>query len=109
MQKAQHQDACGDGARVTPGCAYPLDTPGSGAPRALCAAPCRPGSAYCATHHALCHLPAGSIAERLHLQKIEALATAVGGKRGRPAAQPPDRLLRRLARIEQTFFRPECS
>jgi hypothetical protein len=90
------------------GCAFILD--GTGPSRAhRCSAPVHAGSAYCPTHHALCHLPAGSAAERRQLREIAALAKAVGGKQGRAAATPPPLLLGRLKRIEQAFTRSHGS
>jgi len=92
------------------GCAFIVDdaAPGGAAGRP-CDAPCRPGSAYCPEHDALCHLPAGSAAERRQLRAIEALARVVGGRRGRDARSPPAALLRRLERTERAFSRHECS
>jgi hypothetical protein len=97
-------------AREAVGCAFVLDDNGviPGRSRS-CGAPLRAGSAYCETHHAICHLPAGSAAEKRQLREIAALAKAVGGKLGRPAAGPPPMLLRRLERIERAFSRPVCS
>ena len=91
------------------GCAFVLrggDGPPGGA---FCEAPRRPGSAYCPQHHALCHLPSDSVAERQRLREIEALAEAVGGKRGRPTRTPPPRLLRRLDRIARAASSPDRS
>jgi hypothetical protein len=85
------------------GCAFLLDGAGP------CRAPVRSGSAYCHSHHALCHLPSGSAEERRQLREIAALAKAVGGKQGRAADGPPPLLLRRLKRIERAFSRPVCS
>ena len=94
-----HQSSYGDGERGE-GCAFVLDgtgcSPGS---VKFCNAPSQPGSAYCPPHHAWCHLPNGSAAERRQLCEIEALAEAVGGKQGRAARHPPVRLLRRLDRV----------
>ena len=80
------------------GCAFVFDEGGPPGQARRCAAPCRPGSAYCPQHHARCRLPGGSAAEERQLREIEALARAVGGKQGRPARRPPPGLLRRLAR-----------
>lgn len=87
------------------GCAFVLDGADGDAVRVLCGAPLQPGSPYCQPHHALCHLPAGSVAERRQLREIAALAKAVGGKRGRAATAPPAVWLRRLKRIERAFSR----
>src|SRR5260370_12483495 len=101
-----HQCARGD--EQDSGCAFVVADPG---PRRanLCDAPRQVGSAYCPRHHALCHLPAGSAAERRQLREIEALAEAVGGRQGRAAPHPPDRLLRRLDGIARAFSRPNRS
>ncbi len=92
------------------GCAFVVDDtdPFPGGVK-FCDAPRASGSAYCPRHHALCHLPKGSTAERRELREIEALAEAVGGKRGREARHPPDRLLRRLDHIAQAVSRPKRS
>ena len=87
------------------GCAFVLDGADGEAAPVLCGAPLRSGSAYCQSHHALCHLPAGSAAEGRQLREIAALAKAVGGKQGRAASAPPAMLLRRLTRIERAFSR----
>ncbi|HVC56399.1 MAG TPA: hypothetical protein VND95_10610 [Stellaceae bacterium] len=92
------------------GCAFVLDNDATGAAGVrFCSAPRQPGSAYCPQHHAHCHLPTGSAAEHRQLIEIEALATAVGGKQGRAARQPPAPLLRRLARAARAAARPNCS
>lgn len=90
------------------GCAYILAAGGAEGPR-VCRAPCRPGSSYCREHHALCHLPAGSAAERQQLRALDALADVVGGRQGRPARSPPPALLHRLARLERVFSRAKSS
>jgi hypothetical protein len=92
------------------GCVFVLDGADAVPPRSgFCDAPRQPGSSYCARHHARCHLPSGSAAERRQLCEIEALARVVGGKQGREASQPPDRLLRRLDRVARAVSRPKCS
>jgi hypothetical protein len=93
------------------GCAYVFGGTGPGAASAVfCDAPRRRGSAYCSRHHALCHLAPDSLAETRQLRAIEALAEAVGGRRSRPARQPPPRLLRRLDRIARAaVLRPDRS
>lgn len=80
---------------VDPGCAYILDDRGPGL-RRTCALPRRPGSSYCAWHHAVCHLACGSAAEARRLRAVEKLAAAVGGRRGRGDAGPSARFLARL-------------
>jgi hypothetical protein len=88
------------------GCAYPLT---GGSQPASYGAPCRPGSSFCADHHALCHVLPGSRAEDRELAEEEALARAVGGRLGRDLREPPEALLRRLDRISRLFFCPESS
>ena len=77
------------------GCGYILDDCGAGG---TCGAPRRHSSPYCPTHHALCHVAYGSPAEADHLRQVEALATAVGGRRSREGGGPSRRFLRRLER-----------
>src|SRR5690242_3026494 len=84
------------------GCAFVLDGDiRTIAGRTFCAAPRRPGSAYCHAHHAVCHLPSDSLAEERKLKEIEALAEAVGGKSGRPTRRPPSRFLQRMDRVSR--------
>lgn len=75
------------------GCAFILDDGTS------CGAAARAGSPYCPHHHALCHLRGGSAGERRRIGEAEALAAAVGGRRGRRMRAPPDPFLRRLENI----------
>lgn len=82
------------------GCAYLLDE--AGTPR-ICGAIERRGSPYCERHHTLCHLPLGSVAERNQLREVEALANAVGGRRGPDGAGPPRRFLNRLEQVVRDF------
>lgn len=93
----------GDAAAATDetdgGCAFLLDPAAPNAAAGFCNAPRRPGSPYCPHHHARCHLPHGSRAERRKLREIETLAEAAGGRQGRRARHPPERLLRRLDRL----------
>jgi hypothetical protein len=100
------------GAQPEPngGCAFVLDAEARATPgRTWCGAPRRPGSAYCKTHHARCHLPSDSLAERRKIKEIEALAEAVGGKSGRPARRPPPRFLKRMDRASRAALRPDRS
>ena len=83
-----------------PGCAYILDDCGVGR---VCGAPRRPASAYCPTHHTLCHVAYGSPAETDHLRQVEALASAVGGRRSREGGGPSQRFLKRLERAARVF------
>jgi hypothetical protein len=86
-----------------PGCAYLFDETG-GVDRA-CGAPRRHASPYCPTHHALCHVAYGSQAEADHLRRVEALASAVGGRRSREDGAPSRRFLARLERRSRSFVR----
>lgn len=97
------------GGEGEPGCAFVLDAADPGAGARFCNAPQRPGSAYCPLHHASCYLRSGSVAERRQLREIEALAEAVGGKRGPAGRRPPRSLLRRLDRIARAFSSPQRS
>jgi len=86
-----------------PGCAYLLDE-GGGVDRS-CGAPRRHASSYCPTHHAVCHVAYGSPAEADHLRRVEALASAVGGRRSREDGAPSRRFLTRLERRARSFVR----
>ncbi len=85
---------------VEDGCAYVLD--GGGVPRA-CRAPRRAGSPYCPRHHSLCHVASGSAGEVRRLREVEALASAVGGRRARDRAGPSRRFLERLEEAVRDF------
>ena len=69
----------------------------------------KPGSSYCAEHHALCHLLVGSPGEWRGLRETEALACAVGGRQGDHHRVPPDRFLRRLEKVARGLARPKRS
>jgi hypothetical protein len=75
------------------GCAYVLDEPGHSL---TCGAALRPGSSYCPRHHALCYILSGSRAEVKRLREVEALASAVGGRRARQGIGPSRQFLDRL-------------
>ena len=75
------------------GCAYILDEWGG---NRMCAAPRRLESSYCAEHHSLCHLACGSPAEANRLREVEAIASAVGGRRARNRGGPSRQFLRRI-------------
>ena len=81
------------------GCAYIL---GESASNRMCGAPRRPESAYCPQHHALCHLACGSAAEANRLREVEAIASAVGGRRARNRGGPSTEFLRRIAHAALT-------
>jgi hypothetical protein len=93
------------------GCAFILDDSGGQGtgPRVVCGRPRRPVSPYCADHHALCHIAEGSGDERRQLKATAALATAVGGRRGKPDRVAPDWLLRRLEKLARGALRPDRS
>src|SRR5215813_3085847 len=74
-----------------------------------CGAQRRPGSSFCAEHHALSRLPRASRDERCEIALEEALARAVGGRFGPETREPPLALLRRLDRISRLFFYPQSS
>jgi hypothetical protein len=97
MRQDREQDQGEDG-----GCAYPLE--GEHGTPLLCGKPRRPGSSFCADHHAISRLPHGSREERRELVLEEMLARAVGGRLGREACEPPEALLRRLDRITRLFL-----
>ena len=75
------------------GCAYILD--GSDG-RHPCGATRRPSSSYCAHHHSLCYIVSGSDAETDRLREVEALASAVGGRRARRRETPTRQFLKKL-------------
>jgi hypothetical protein len=66
-----------------------------------CGEPRRAGSSYCDHHHAICYLPAGSLAERERVRLMGRIADAVGGKASRRGMT--DRLITRqfTARLER--------
>ncbi|MGH7044958.1 MAG: hypothetical protein ACREE2_01040 [Stellaceae bacterium] len=82
------------------GCGFIFDDGGS---RRCCGAERRPGSPYCPEHHALCHVAGGSMAETRRLREVEALATAVGGRRGNNGTAPSQRFLNRLRHAVREF------
>jgi hypothetical protein len=53
----------------------------------------------------VCHVAYGSPAEADHLRRVEALATAVGGRRSREDGAPSRRFLTRLERRSRFFVR----
>src|SRR5438270_12358182 len=75
------------------GCAYIVDESGD---RQACGAARRASSSYCPHHHSLCHIACGSKAEVDRLREVEALASAVGGRRGRHGAEPRQQFLQRV-------------
>jgi hypothetical protein len=75
------------------GCAYIIEESGS---HRICGTPRRPVSSYCPQHHALCHLANGSAAEANRIREVEAIASAVGGRRSRNRGGPSRQFLKRL-------------
>lgn len=82
------------------GCCYILDGDGR---RRFCGSERRLGSSYCPEHHALCHLAGGTRAEARRLREVEALASAVGGRRGSSGPEPPRNFLRKLEQAIRAF------
>jgi hypothetical protein len=93
----------GFGRDIEDGCSFLI---GDGASAWACGVPRQSGSSFCSEHHALCHISPGSGRERQQIHEIEALANAVGGRRGHEAQQPPPRVFNRLLRVERRFLRP---
>ena len=87
-----------------PGCAYIL-AEGESDGRSCCGASCREASAYCPEHHALCHVANGSAGEADRLREVEAIAKAIGGRRGHDGTGPSRRFLRRVERASRRFSR----
>jgi hypothetical protein len=79
-----------------PGCAYVIE---EAAGRRMCGAQRRPSSPYCPAHHSVCYIVCGSKAEFERLQEVEALASAVGGRRARQGAGPSRHFLERLEQV----------
>jgi hypothetical protein len=75
------------------GCVYIIEESGS---HRICGTPRRPVSSYCPQHHALCHLANGSAAEANRIREVEAIASAVGGRRSRNRGGPSRQFLKRL-------------
>jgi hypothetical protein len=79
--------------QLTVGCAYLMEGPRG---REVCGAPCQTSSSYCPRHHSLCHIRSGTHAEARRLREVEALASAVGGRRARQRVAPSRQFLKRL-------------
>ena len=75
------------------GCAYVVEEPDG---RRSCGAPRKRASSNCLHHHPLCRIACGTKAETDRLREVEALATAVGGRRARRRAEPSRQFLNRL-------------
>jgi hypothetical protein len=82
------------------GCAYLIGESGS---HRICGAPRRPVSSYCPQHHALCHLANGSAAEADRIREVEAIASAVGGRRSRNCGGPSRQFIKRLEHSFSTY------
>jgi hypothetical protein len=91
-------------SRDREGCAYLLTSAQEGSPPQCCGAARQPRSPYCPRHHALCHVPRGSRAERARLREVKALAKMVGGRRGRDDVEPSQRFLDRLEEAVREFL-----
>src|SRR5690242_917368 len=83
------------------GCAYVIDESDNRRP---CGAARRPSSSYCPHHHSLCHIVCGSKAETDRLREVEALASAVGGRRARQRTEPTRQFLKRLEQAVRELF-----
>jgi hypothetical protein len=83
------------------GCAYIVDESGG---RRSCGATRRSSSSYCPHHHSVCHIVCGSKAETDRLREVEALASAVGGRRARQRAEPTRQFLKRLEQTVRELF-----
>lgn len=83
------------------GCAYIVDESDGRRP---CGATRRPSSSYCPHHHSLCYIVCGSRAETNRLREVEALASAVGGRRARQRAEPSRQFLKRLEQTIREIF-----
>ena len=82
------------------GCAYVVDGADG---RRSCGAARRPSSSYCPLHHSLCYITTGSKAETDRLREVEALASAVGGRRARRREGPTRHFLKRLEQAVRDF------
>jgi hypothetical protein len=82
------------------GCAYVVEGPNG---RRSCGAARRPSSSYCPLHHSACYITTGSKAETDRLREVEALASAVGGRRARRREGPSRHFLKRLEQAVRDF------
>ncbi len=88
------------------GCAYIL---GECDGLRTCDAPRQEASSYCPEHHAHCHVANGSAAEAARLREVEAIAKAIGGRRGRHGVGPSRQFLRRVEHALRGSPRPNRS
>jgi len=82
------------------GCAYMIDEPDG---QRSCGAARRASSSYCPHHHSVCYIVSGSKAETDRLREVEALASAVGGRRARRREEPTQQFLRRMEQAVREF------
>jgi len=85
------------------GCAYVVEEPDG---RRSCGAPRKSASSYCTHHHSLCRIACGTKAET---DRLQALATAVGGRRARQRAEPTRQFLNRLEQAVRENYWPKRS
>jgi hypothetical protein len=101
MNKIKLSDLAIDDLEKDGGCAYIMDESGGRRP---CGAARRSSSSYCPHHHSVCHIVCGSKAETDRLREVEALASAVGGRRSRQRAAPTRQFLKRLEQAVRELF-----
>jgi len=66
-----------------------------------CGAKRQHGSSYCPEHHALCHIPASSLAEQRRLREIDRIGAAVGGRQaGKNTTAALRKFMLKVAAIE---------
>jgi hypothetical protein len=82
------------------GCAFII---GDNQSRRFCGQSRRLGSPYCPEHHALCHVRCGTSEETRRLREVEALASAIGGRRSRAGGGPSRQFLKRLENVVRDF------
>jgi len=90
----------GPGFDAPSGCAFMIEETDGRRP---CGAARRPSSSYCPYHHSLCYIVTGSVAETDRLREVEALASAVGGRRARRRDAPTRQFLKRLEEAVREF------
>jgi hypothetical protein len=77
------------------GCRFPLS---DSSPWIFCCHRRKPGSSYCAAHHAVCYLTRGGSGERKAIERIERLAAFVGGRASDKQSQPSEAFISRADR-----------
>ena len=93
MDRSGYASERDDADNKDAGCMYVLDNADG---RRACGAPRQGTSPYCPRHHAVCYISSGSSEEIKRLREVEALASAVGGRRARKRAEPSCEFLKRL-------------